>query len=41
LAAKTVSGSFPSKDPLAVLAALKSVVGFEQYEALGRVIVIR
>lgn len=41
LAAKTVSGSFPSKDPLAVLAALKTVVGFEQYEALGRVIVIR
>lgn len=41
LAAKTVSGSFPSKDPLAVLAALKSVVGFEEYEALGRVIVIR
>lgn len=41
LAAKTVSGSFPSHDPLAVLAALKSVVGFEQYEAFGRVIVIR
>lgn len=41
LAAKTVSGSFPSKDPQAVLAALKSVIGFEQYEALGRVIVIR
>jgi transmembrane sensor len=41
LAAKKVSGSFPSNDPRAVLAALKSVVGFEQYEALGRVIVIR
>ena len=41
LGARTVSGSFPSKDPVAVLAALKSVVGFEQYEALGRVIVIR
>ena len=41
LATRTVSGSFPSKDPEAVLAALKSVVGFEQYEALGRVIVIR
>jgi transmembrane sensor len=41
LAAKRVSGSFPSNDPRAVLAALKSVVGFEQYEALGRVIVIR
>jgi transmembrane sensor len=41
LAAKTVSGSFPSRDPQAVLAALKSVIGFEQFEALGRVIVIR
>lgn len=41
LAAKKVSGSFPSNDPIAVLMALKSVVGFEQYEALGRVIVIR
>jgi len=41
LATRTVSGSFPSKDPQAVLAALKSVIGFEQYEALGRVIVIR
>lgn len=41
LAAKTVSGSFPSKDPQAVLAALQSVIGFEQYQALGRVIVIR
>jgi len=41
LAAKKVSGSFPSNDPLAVLTALKSVVGFEQYVALGRVIVIR
>jgi transmembrane sensor len=41
LAAKKVSGSFPGKDPQAVLAALKSVVGFEQYELLGRVIVIR
>jgi transmembrane sensor len=36
-----VSGSFPSKDPEAVLAALKSVVGFEQYSLLGRVIVLR
>lgn len=41
LAATRISGSFPSKDPQAVLAALKSVVGFEQYELLGRVIVIR
>lgn len=41
LAARKVSGSFPSNDPQAVLAALKSVVGFDQYQALGRVIVIR
>ncbi|MFJ3482459.1 FecR family protein [Pseudomonas sp. NPDC090202] len=41
LATKKVSGSFPSNDPRAVLAALKAVFGFEQYEALGRVIVIR
>lgn len=41
LGTKRVSGSFPSDDPQAVLAALKSVVGFEQHEALGRVIVIR
>ncbi|MDB6142554.1 MAG: sugar transporter substrate-binding protein [Pseudomonas sp.] len=41
LGAKRVSGSFPSKDPEAVLAALKSVVGFEQYSLLGRVIVLR
>lgn len=40
LAARKVSGSFPSNDPVAVLAALKSVLGFAQYEALGRVIVI-
>jgi transmembrane sensor len=41
LGAKRISGSFPSKDPQAVLAALKSVVGFEQYSVLGRVIVLR
>jgi len=41
LGAKRVSGSFPSKDPEAVLAALKSVVGFEQYSVLGQVIVLR
>lgn len=41
LASKKISGSFPSRDPQAALAALKSVVGFEQYEALGRLIVIR
>lgn len=41
LAAKRISGSFPSYDPEAVLAGLKSVVGFEQTELFGRVIVLR
>jgi transmembrane sensor len=41
LGEKRISGSFPSKDPEAVLAALKSVVGFEEYSLLGRVIVLR
>jgi len=41
LAAKRISGSFPSHDPEAVLAGLKSVVGFEQYQLFGRVIVLR
>jgi len=41
LGEKRISGSFPSKDPEAVLAALKSVVGFEEYSVMGRVIVLR
>jgi transmembrane sensor len=41
LGEKRISGSFPSKDPQAVLAALQSVVGFEEYSVLGRVIVLR
>jgi len=41
LGKKRVSGSFPSADPQAVLAALKTVVGFDQYTLLGRVIVLR
>ncbi|GFM84532.1 sensor [Pseudomonas cichorii] len=41
LAAKRISGTFPSKDPQAVLAALQSVVGFETYSMLGRIIVLR
>lgn len=41
LGEKRISGSFPSKDPEAVLAALKSVVGFEKYSVMGRVIVVR
>jgi transmembrane sensor len=41
LGEKRISGSFSSKDPDAVLAALKSVVGFEEYSVMGRVIVLR
>lgn len=41
MGAKRVSGSFPSKDPLAVLNALQAVLGFEQHRLLGRVIVLR
>lgn len=38
---RRVSGSFPSKDPQAVLNALQAVLGFEQHSLLGRVIVLR
>ena len=41
MGAKRVSGSFPSKDPLAVLSALQAVLGFEQHAVLGRMIVLR
>ncbi|KAF2407903.1 FecR family protein [Pseudomonas antarctica] len=41
MAAKRVSGSFPSKDPQAVLNALQAVLGFEQHNLLGRMIVLR
>ena len=41
MGAKRVSGSFPSKDPLAALNALQAVLGFEQHRLLGRVIVLR
>ena len=41
MGAKRVSGSFPSKDPQAVLNALQAVLGFEQHSLLGRVIVVR
>ncbi|MCY1417852.1 FecR protein [compost metagenome] len=41
LAATRISGSFPGNDPAAVLASLKAVVGFEQDEWLGRVIILR
>lgn len=41
MGAKRVSGSFPSKDPQAVLNALQAVLGFEQHSLLDRVIVVR
>ena len=41
LGEQRISGSFPSEDPQAVLAALKSVVGFEEYSVMGRVIFVR
>ena len=41
MAAKRVSGSFPSQDPAAVLNALQAVLGFEQHTLLGRMIVLR
>jgi transmembrane sensor len=41
LAQRRVSGSFPSKDPLAVLNSLQGVLGFEQHQVLGRLIILR
>ena len=41
MGAKRVSGSFPSKHPVAALNALQAVLGFEQHRLLGRVIVLR
>ncbi|SDP54903.1 FecR family protein [Pseudomonas arsenicoxydans] len=41
LAARRLSGSFPSKDPQAVLNSLQGVVGFEQHSALGHLIILR
>ncbi|KAF0862991.1 FecR family protein [Pseudomonas sp. LD120] len=41
LAARRVSGRFPSKDPQAVLDALQAALGFEQHHVLGRLIVLR
>lgn len=40
LAARRVSGSFPSKDPQAVLSSLQGVLGFEQH-SVGRLIILR
>ncbi len=41
LAARKVSGSFPSKDPQAVLSSLQGVLGFEQHQVLGHLIILR
>lgn len=41
LAARRVSGSFPSKDPQAVLNSLQGVLGFEQHAVMGHLIIVR
>ncbi|WP_339432048.1 MULTISPECIES: FecR family protein [unclassified Pseudomonas] len=41
LAARKVSGSFPSRDAQAVLSSLQSVLGFEQHQVLGQLIIVR
>jgi transmembrane sensor len=41
LAARRISGSFPSKDPQAVLSSLQGVLGFEQHSVLGQLIILR
>jgi len=41
LAARRISGSFPSEDPQAVLASLQSALGFEQHSVMGRLIILR
>jgi len=40
LAGRRVSGSFPSKDPQAVLSSLQEVLGFEQHKVLGHLIIL-
>lgn len=41
LAARRVSGSFPSKDPSAVLNSLQGGLGFEQTRVFGHLIILR
>ena len=41
LGARRVSGNFPSQDPQAVLNSLQGVLGFQQHQLLGRVIILR
>ena len=41
LATRRVSGSFPSRNPQAVLSSLQGVLGFEQHQVLGHLIILR
>jgi transmembrane sensor len=41
LAMRRVSGSFPSRNPQAVLSSLQGVLGFEQHQVLGHLIILR
>jgi transmembrane sensor len=41
LAQRQISGSFASKDPQAVLSSLRGVLGFEQHQVLGHLIILR
>ena len=41
LGERRISGSFPSLDPQTVINSLQGVLGFEQHNLLGRVIVLR
>ncbi|MDF9776904.1 FecR family protein [Pseudomonas baetica] len=41
LAARRVSGSFPSRNPQAVLSSLQGVMGFEQHQVLEHLIILR
>ena len=41
LGERRISASFPSQDPQAVINSLQGVLGFEQHNVLGRVIVLR
>lgn len=41
VAQRQISGSFPSKDPQAVLSSLQGVLGFEQHQVLGHLIILR
>lgn len=41
LGERRISGSFPSQDPQTVINSLQGVLGFEQHNLLGKVIVLR